>query len=488
MANTVQMFYGDYQLVPVPLISISKEYDKSGDGVMRGVRYTMSLNGTITEMDDSAGLKSLLTKKETFREAFECDGKYFRILCNEEIIFECYPRIVGQINFSNSGDNWVFTIPYSLELEFDHVPADNATSGIGEDTKLHPAFISDFQESWTIQPDEQISGGCDNIYGVRVSHSISAVGKSHFVPSGTGPNTNDGILEKQAWEQARDYIVNGDYLGFDNNIFQASGVLNLSTETQGWTPYDHNRVFEVGESDGSCSVQENWLAISSTGIRAVEDYTIQIVDGIDQEYDQVSIQGNIRGLEEKSYGTAPGDYSVDVSKYQNALERYETLKTGIYSRVTGVYGSESLGSNAVSKTLVHSCGAGLINYSWTFDNRPDPCITGAISSTIQIEEGVPTDIYAKIQIPGRSIGPIIQNFNTVSEATKTLNIEARFPPVGCAGGDPTNPSDNGDTIVSGAQAAFAEKYTQVIKTSDRGRWSPQRGLFSRTVSWIGTQC
>lgn len=485
MANSVQMYYGDYELSPVPGVSLSKSFIKSGAGKSLGVTYSMTLAGTITEMDESAGLKALLLKKESLREAFDCDGKYFRILCNEEVILECYPRI-NDLQFTESDNNWVFTIPYTISLEFENIPADNNMTGIGEDTKLHPAYISSFSESWNIQFDEGISGGCDSTYGVRVSHNLSAAGKTHYSKPSGSPGIDDGVLEKEAWEQARDYIVDGDYLGFDSNIFNASGVLNF-TNGNNWTPYDHFRVVDVSEAEGSYGVQESWLVLNDSGALATEDYTVQVTRSIDQAYDSVSVQGLIRGLEDRVYGDNPGDFSVTTSRYTNAQAYFNTIGPQIRARAVAAY-NDSIGSATISNSVGHACNAGTISYTYTYDNRPDSCISGAISSTIQIEESQPTEVFSRIQIPGRAAGPIIQDFNTVNEAQKTLSIEARFPPTSCSAGNPAAPADVGDSIVTGAESAFEANYSKVVKTNDRARWAPERGVFSRNVTWIGTQC
>lgn len=503
-----QIFYGGYELRPVPFVEVRKNYLKQGDQITRGVTFSLTLQGTIAIIGNG-GIEEVMDKQRELRTAFNGDGKLFQIVCDSTVLLECHPRVLN-VEFSNSRDNWVYTSPYTITIEYEHDPANVDLTGIGEDVLLHPEYISDFQESWNIQfvqdrsnpySIDTTAGDDDNPYVMQVSHEVSAVGKAHWIEHPTVANS--GILEKQAWEQARDYIVNSGYLGFDEEVFLAQSVLNLETGT--WSTYDHYRVVTPNKTAGSFQVQENWLVLANNARidrKALEDFTVEVNTDINAEFDTVSIQGTIEGLEERKYtGSVNGDgFLVSGYKYSNATGYYHTIKEEslIYPRVAAIATQHDLvvNSTPLSVAVGHNPNQGTVTYAYNYDTRPPVCISNAKTESIDIEDNNPTDVFASLQIMGRTQGPILQSFNTVTEFTRTVNISALMPPytgvceaTGFLSGG-FYPGTQVETLLCGFETQLEGLYgaAGVLKSADSQSWSPRTGRFSRSVTWTAVPC
>ena len=494
MSSTI-MKYGSYTFDPVPTIKINKQYLKTGDGINRGVTFQMTLNGTLSVLDPGTGLQGLITKKNTLREAFNADGKYFQLLCGETTLLETYPRIIS-LDFLESTNNWVFTIPYTLVIEYENDPADENLSGFGEDTSLHPPHISDFNENWNIEfsPTESnpyslsnASGVDANPFVVRFSHDVNAVGKSHY----SGPGLS-GALDKPAWQQARDYV--SGYLGFNSGMFLSQVGINL--ENGIWTAYDHYRVQSTNESQGSFGVQESWTVLGDRGgieRAAIEDFVIDIQKDQNAEFNRVNIQGTVRGLEGRVYDP---QFSVTGFKYTNASGYFNSIRGSkfIFPRVDAFADLESITLNPqpVIESVSHSPNQGIISYNYSYDDRPTNCIAGAKFENIEISDNNPTDVFASIRILGRTQGPILQSFNTVTEFSRTVSIEALMNPnTGCTNDSllsGNNPKSQVEGLLCTLQTSLENEYTTVFKSSDQETWRPKTGRYSRTVVWTATDC
>ena len=508
MAVNTQMSYGTYEFSPVPLMTISKEYQRSPDSTILDSLIVVTLNGTLTPLpnDSVAGLEATTDLQDVVRTAFDDDGKCFKTSCGGIDIFTGCPRI-RTIQFDESSDNWVFTIPFTIELEFD----DELT--VDEDDTKHPPYIEEASDEWTVEfvedhrhydidlsviVDQQGGNyyGQDNnqLYQVRLTHNVSAKGKRHFTcPAGPG---SGGIVDMEAWEQARNYVV--PRLGLNWNRAQASGVLNLPTGSG--NVFDHFRTNSIGELAGTFSVTESWLiipsSVSSSGQdRALEDFTATVRKGIDIDITTVTIEGSIRGLETRNYGAGPNTYDVVEKAYQAANTYWNFIQPRVFSRVQYVGESEAsrvFHPLAVTKSIGHNPAKGIITYNYEFNDRLCQFITGALSETFNMVDNYPTDIFAKIPVLGRARGPVLQEISTVSEQTREITIEAVMPlPTSClviSDLQLNNPSSQVKTLLCDFETELTAAYEQVFKHSDTESFNPLTGRYSRAIGWTIQNC
>lgn len=495
---SVSMMYGNYSFSPVPMISISKEYQKTAADIAIGTVFDVSLNGNIIAgtSGGTIGLPVLFSGIRDIRNAFDRDGKLFKISCNNEVLFECYPRIVSPIVFQESENHWVNTVPYSVTLQCDNEPVDQGIPGSGENVlTLHPPYIANFDESYTFEFDQEynpytlpVSGGFvdTGFIAVRASHDVSAAGKSHW--HGT---TATGTLQKPAWQWAKDFV--STKVGANPVNAMGSGLFNLAIDS--YYAYDYYRSQRISESEGTFGVTETYL-ITNKNSGVVEDFVAEIRSNIEDPLTSVTINGTVQGLELRSYGVNSGDFSISTNKFANASGYFERIKDSIliYPRVQALASIEGITLNTTpfTKVIGKSPTKGQITYSYEYNNRPSNCITGARTESIQINDDNPSDVFSAITVMGRTQGPILQSFNTVTEFKRTVSFDVSMnPSTGCTlislvSGN--NPNNQVVTILCSFENDLRSRYDKVYKERDTTFWEPKFGRYNRSVTWAAVDC
>lgn len=491
------MTYGGSGIVPVPLLTIGKENQKTGDGTLIGTIFNVTLNGTVTPLPDNpGGLQNVDALQDDIRRIFADDGQLFEVKCDGVTIISAYPRI-NSLNFDQSTNNWVFTTPYIVELEYDDEPTSS-----GENSGVMPPYISTASEQWTIEfvDDKapytlELSTGRDaNPFQLRISHNVSANGKRHFGPSG---------LDRPAWQEAREYVL--PLLGFDLTKVSSSGVLNLTSAN--FTEYNHVRTEEINELDGSYNVSESWMVINPTGSgvagRAIEDWTASVRTGTDTGLTSVSIEGTIQGLETRDYGSDPGDFSITEDKYAAASGYWLVVQDRLLPRVQLIgndAATRAFNINPLTTVVGHNPTTGTITFSYEFDDRPSNCIQidgeEVLSESIVISDNNPTDVFAVIPILGRANGPILQDINTVTEAKRSLSVEIVLQPSEICPTSvalvnsllATSPKAQVDVITSALEGQLESGNSSVFRSADDESWDIKQGRYTRNVEWTYNNC
>lgn len=480
------MSYGSYNFTPVPFLRIAKEYGKTSDGTRIGTIYRTTLNGTLVNTNPG-GLNSVMSGQDMLKSGLAIDGQLFLLQCNSGTVLSCYPRI-NSINFETSDNNWVYTCPYSIEIEFDDQIAPPSSLSDGA---VQPPYIQSATEEWNIEFADDKNyydwGGTDKPpYQLRMTHNVSAVGKRHYGASG---------LRKEAWKEARDYVVTK--LGFDYSVLASSGSLNIATGL--FAPYNHVRSNNINETDGSYGVSESWLVINSGTLAspnyaAIEDFTVTTKQSIEKDLVTVNIEGTVQGLEARSFGTSPGDYSITRTKDTNAANYYSSKVVPLlYGRCSTEY---AMNTSPVSQSYAVNPVAGTYTYSFEYNNRPSNCITGALTESIVINDNNPTDVFATLTVLGRTNGPILQGMGTVTASTREVSIECVMSRVtGCPTSSglahaliAASPKNQVKDLLCAFQSDLQANYGYVYKNADSEKWEPKEGRYSRQVTWTYQQC
>lgn len=472
----MSVYYNSKRLIPAPLVSFDKVYQRTGDGQTVGCTYAVKLTGTLAcdkgsptssgtfwatsgypgdeTLTQTAKHTAILRKQEALRGLFADDGKLFEIRpLDESTPLKCYPR---KANISFAEGVWVDRCEYSIEFEADQL--DGLIYSSGED--IFPQFISDANEAWNLEFADTAEN--ENQPAVfRLTHSVSAVGKRHYTSAGTG-----SVIEP--WVQARSWVQ--PLLGIDANRILASGSLNLPAYMQG---LNHVRNESVDKRAGSYGVTETWLIASGS---ALEDFTVTTQVGSEDGLDHVSIQGTITGLE-----TRNGQFQVTTTKYSSANTKYIAVSGQLHSRAQ-TYSGLSLNSESISRNISRNPVAGNIQYSYDFNNRPTKAIPGSKSEVITIQYDDPEDIFASIAVLGRKRGPLLQDIGASGDARKSLSIEIVMPP---ASGLPSTWEAQAPSV-TGLIATFRPTgYTQVfISQKPNKTWNPMTGRFSYNIQWV----
>jgi hypothetical protein len=423
--------------------------------------------------------------QDSLLSAFSQNAQLLLLTCNGTPLISGYP-IINDISIPE-GD-WVFTSPYSISLLLNELPYGSGTGFVKDASEEWNIDFYDSQSqwSWTLPG----ATGDAGTYLLRLSHNLSATGKPRFTPTGTVP----------AWQNARDFCI--ARLGADSTFVVQSGVLNLNPSSFGY--YDHIRSVNTSETNGTYGVNETWI-VRPTGVtgiaasNALEDFTISIRQASETALNTVSIEGSIQGLENRTYGTNPGDFTITTTKYAAATGYWNLVKDRLLGRADLLLDTVSTTRNInpipLSTTIGHHPHTGNLSYAYEFDDRPTNCIANARAETITIIDNNPTDLFASLVVPGRTIGPVLQDLNTVTAATRELNIEAVMnPATNCptSGNVPaffTNrPDAEINTLINAIQNDLENTYSQVFRTQDQVSWSPKEGRISASVAWTYGNC
>lgn len=469
------VLYDGKKIIPAPMVTISRNFEKSADGTIRGTLFNIALTGTMVAFNGSPTssgtfwtqsgsppsesipaderLKSLLKKQEALRRLFSNEGRQFEIQpLDGSAPTKCNPRI-GELVFEGDDPtqvSWYDQVRWTLNLETDCLFGPLLPSGeFGCSRK-----INELTEDWSIEFN-------DTPDTFRLTHNISAVGKRFYDETGT--------LTQPAWQNARDAVL--PLLGIDVDRIRASGVLNNDPST--FSGFNHVRSENVGVTTGGYSVVETWMVASG---EALEDYTVTTQSNTDDGVNRVSIEGTITGLETRD----PSSFAVTRSKWDAARDMWVYVQTQLFSRavlfgdapVSGLPAQSSVGKNPVT---------GVITYSYEYDDGIGNCVSGAISESINVIDNFAGDVFASIPVLGRTAGPVLQDIGTVTETSRQLSVELVMSGV--------NTCDYTIAILSKPDistliATVKPVASQVFKQSDQESWDWKSGRYTRNITWV----
>lgn len=483
------MTYGAYAFSPVPLMTISKDFVKTGDGQNLSELFSISLRGTLV-VDSGVSDGNIVTLdalQDDLLTALSGDGRLFEVKCDSNILLRCFPRI-RDIQFDDG--IWVSRTDYTINLEYDEIHPGSGNlyhlTNAGEEWQVEFADDKAFH-TWGLPNG---SGNDTMPYQLRLTHTVNAVGKTHFSASG---------VAIPAWQQARSWVVSR--LGYDSVPVQGSGVFNLNAAL--FSAYNHIRTENLSETDGSFAVTESWIVVNTgDGIagRAIEDFNVAIRTSLDTGLNTISIDGTIQGLESRTYGTVPGNFNISETKYQAASGYWTIVRDRLLGRGNLILDTVSTirDLNIVPRTtsVAHSPTTGTISYSYEYDDRPSNCIANAKSEVITVNDNNPTDIFGNLTVLGKANGPVLQDLSTQTAFTRQLTIEVVMnPATGCpnSAGNVSaylaqRPTTEVNNIISAFEADLNASYSQVFKTEDNVAWQPKEGRYSRSVGWIAGGC
>lgn len=470
MATTHVMYQGK-RLIPAPLMSIQKAYDKDGAGNILGSRFDISVRGTLLAFMGSpttsgtfwtlggyppdeivaadSRLKAIQSKQQALRALFNVQGELFEVQSADGSSPMRFRPRINSVEFPEG--LWYDSCDYTINMEADSI----YFQGFLVDEDSFNSNIVSANENWEIQQDEQLQI-------LTITHSVNAQGKGGWTTTGT-PLT--------AWEEARKWVRTK--LGFNADIARST-IFNYNTGNP--IGYDLVKTESIGINEGTYSATESWK-LSETNYIHTFDVTLQ--SDIQNGPTIASIQGNVQGLGTANYD-APLTFTT--TKYAAASSAfYGTLQGQIYNNLLAYSHQSYLNPTPLNYNITESPKAGLINYNYTYDTRPTNCIPNSRFENISVVDNNPADVIAIIPIPGRTAGPIIQNIRTKTEKTRTVTIE-----VGMAvgSGNCLTKLNGGRPDYSTITGVFKPVASQVFIQQDQETWEPMTGRGSKVVTWI----
>lgn len=389
---------------------------------------------------------AILSKQRALRALFAKDGQRVElsdIFDNAGATIVCYPRVIS-VDFTEG--QYISKCEYTITLEADYLIRENTGDDedgyvdlegtyVNRDGSLissttpisglllddNSFFLESYSEDWGLEVDDSLGESVENPRSYRISHNLSAVGKTVY--------DYNGDITKPAWQQAKDFVLSrlsenpsGNYPNIAGQI--GSGTVNLIDSYGG---YNHVRTEQIDVVGGSYSVTENWLLASGL---ATETYNMSVSTSNSEPFISVSIDGAIKGVSKIPPDQYGNKALVDASgAYANALSKYNEvsnngkfgINSDIYKRANNIVAVQ-LNSQPVSTSLSANQYNGEISYNLSFDNRPTNIISGVLAESIQVNDTYPGDVFATIPVLGRKNGPILQYLGGRTEYRRDVSI------------------------------------------------------------------
>jgi hypothetical protein len=374
------------KIIPAPLVTLNKDYNRNPDGSKVGTVYNITLRGTLlpfrgspsgayasldTAFHSGTGYPSdevfasnnedfdnILRKQEALRWLFSEDGGSLEWQpSGGQPVVKCNPRVVS-VEFDEG--TWADRCNYTVTLEANWIFI-NGTSDL-EDA-LSQDLIESSDESWSFEEIEGREGQQFN-----VSHTVRAKGI-------LGYNTFAVVFEnKQAWEHARDYVNARVSGSIDSSIMLAA--LGDNTKFFG----NYVKVVNVDKTQGSYEITERWL-LSDEVTYTEQQFNVDFNSSTGES--EVTYQGTINGI---SQGERSGDQdNVLTSRAAIPSDAAARIIANTYVGVLLNGKSIPVSPNTRSIVLNKQTGTANFTFKWTTSDTLTTTIGEEVQYTISTD-------------------------------------------------------------------------------------------------------
>ena len=494
--SNVSFTIGDYEFDPVPAnFNISSEVVRTNSGKAINKRKTASIEGALVVSSKQTGIGIATAADlqiEMERCLLSCSGCQRMVLaCEDEVFIDAYVK-VNSLNFEPSQNNWVYTVNYNLQLEW-NASEDNLFSGYSTDSSGVPLIsgsgcayddscyscLSSVTETWDIsQPsyEWEFCGESGNDQ-FTITHNLSAQGFDCCISG----------VETQGWEAARDWVTarlgptpSGGTPG--ENVPDGIAI--------GFDPADYiycdiKRSQNLDKCGGSFSVNETFTAIHPSGLGCVETFTVERSTSIQNSLINYTIQGTITGMEKRNANFDITTYKVDAAK-----ACWNDVSGELVNRLNCAFEPVCpINSRPVSSSLGINPAEGTLNYSYQFYDKP-ALFNSPLIENISIQDTLPALTVNEIQVPGRQAGPILHSCGTTNAQVRSVTITAIFDKsciTDCSG--VYNLEESGvHNALCCLEQDLRNNYDVVLLTQNSRNWDPFSGSYSRQVAWTYQSC
>ena len=464
-------------------ISISKEFEKSGDGTPVAEKHTISVRGSVVASGSNAGSRynSLITAAVSRADiAYGSrqmgkltlpDGNYYSNATLTSFSTTEPPEDTAAIQYIEV--NMSFEAYATSNLSTYHIKSSSETIELRKEED-RSSFLNDDITSNVVY------------FGYTVTHTISATG--YLIED------EEGYTSAKNWVESR---FKGSSVGLQilKNVYDDDLYTPLDPEVDydiGTPPEDEYNIIKTVSSDPSAGS----YSITTTFFRSKSRSSSEI--NVDFSKDEngdvnVSVNGTIQGL------SSGGANAIKDSKMSNAEASFTTIcgnfQTGskvytVASQAFGLHNTEAvtLDDYPMSLSVGTNTLKGTKNFNVTYRAYPNAVkalkdsIPDALVATLSVvddnaDRGHDVQIFASIPIIGRSKGPILQNMNTTRERRRTVQLDAT---VKASQRIPSN-----DALIDACFAKIMEYQpngTVYIGTSNN-TWDFTAGRVSASMEW-----
>jgi hypothetical protein len=364
----VEVFYGDYQFKPAPLMTVSREQYKANDGTVFGGGYRVSINGSLLpesvqgtgltpaeaasrsnlpialghQFDGYGNAVSSFRAKDDLLYALNNDGSLFSVkflgdgpLCSGYVVYTSGTR-VNSVEFS-SEDQWVKKVEYSIEI-FSRTHLSTGTGG----ASLSNPYPE--QESYDlIVGSGGYSGGFIELQSYDRDYTVDIASKPNqfgtgctplwvTVGVGTSAQTIEGAPTKA-------YSTNPTSADFDNVVGSFLDFVGMAGGASGFDPILTERSHGINFLGGSYSWTDTYVMKPSSGDykgknipsgNVIDTFNLDVSSSLDEAIITVNLQGELRGLE-SFVGTPTESGSGSPGPFGLALPAGNKMSTAIFA-------------------------------------------------------------------------------------------------------------------------------------------------------------
>lgn len=456
---------GPKEIVPAPIVNISKNYRFDNQGNVMSPEYRFVLNGTILPV--ASGNFGNVVRTGTVE--FDMDN----ITRQQEALRDLFSTQYGLLEIEPPGGGpnristyvqvesldfeegtWVHRCDYTINLVSSEILGEEAPS----------EFLSSKNENW--QVTEQDDGT------FAISHSISAVGLVTANASGLV----DTLTIARNYVRDNSYAISSNQISSTSNGFQLATLLSgLSAPSGNYWNYSMSE--GVGPKENSWELTETFIQYSGGNTR--EEWTAAVQESTEnQNGSTVTLTGTIFGHADRSKNL--------VQRLANASGQFAIVKPLLPTRAAEFRPQgTTINPAAITKSVTYDRPAGAVRYSYTFAATLSNIVSGAIQEDISIIDTGSNDIFAQIPVPGRANGPVVQYMNTVSLPTRAITLNLTMAPA--LSGIPDvatlqslyNAKPSTNYIINALKPDAGFYYI----TQDQETWNPILNKYTRNVSW-----
>ena len=495
-------------LAPEPLISFSSSPVQQG-GHSLGYEHNVTLTcyahtyGTPSEravalLNNVADLDNFFTKKK----------KEFQIMSAANATHPAYTWNILNPTVSTEESNFYNLVKYTINFTGFTPESGGAVSGTirhtddngVSTTQFSNIPLASFSDTFDYQPDDSLGFPSDDPTAkpYRFTRTVSATAR----PVSNASLNRDSVFQASAVSGAKSFVE--ARLAYDGTDIGAHQVSDTFRYGEGISLFNLQRSVNIDMANLSYSVTINGIyasgnAGSITQQGAFETYNTTVSKESNSPIVSVSIDGKLVGYQANEQNTNLN--TVNAGATAGAMNKLSELSNGNYGYGSIIFrraqfaAGVPLNASPKSVSIADSTIAdNSISYNVSYDNRPSPIISGAVTESVTVNDTYPTDVYASIQVMGKRSGPVFQYMNTTTHYERDVSIELQMDlgnipntlnGAALMGYSPSlnsNTRDQVNGLINSLSPAGSWGY--VMLKSCNESWSPKEGRYTANIGWI----
>ena len=357
----VEVYYGDYQFKPAPLMTVSREQYKANNGTVFGGGYRVSINGSLLpesvqgtgltpaeaasrsslpiasghQFDGYGNAVSSFRAKDDLLYALNNDGKLFSVkflgagpLCSGYAVYTSGTR-VNSVEFS-SNDQWVKKVDYSIEI----FSRTHLTTGMGDPGLYNTDGAYDLIVG---------SGGFTELQSYDREYSVEVLAKPNQFGTGCTPlwlqvgvSTSAQTIEGAETKAYTTYPTSADFDNVASGFLRSAGMIGGAS---GFDPVLTQRNHGLNILGGNYNWSDTYVMKPSSGEykgknvptgNVIDTFNLDVSSSLEDAIITVNLQGELRGLE-PFVGTPTESGSGSPGPFGLALPAATKMSTAIFA-------------------------------------------------------------------------------------------------------------------------------------------------------------